>query len=333
MTSISCIRYAVFAGGGINGAVTFGSWLFMERLFAIAGMSMHDRMLGAAGTSMGSLLALCVLIGVPLLSVFAKLSTIARSMKDKEVSLKNAFLMSGVCDLDDVRKVLSDLLIGKGLPETLTFGELKVCTGRELVIVVNEVRTASLVILSASAHPDANVIDAIIASMSLPIIFKPVTIRGVFPSLYFSDGGLLLNFPWDIFPSLESVGFWLTEIQTPFKTLQECDALFPGASVPSLHDVALSLIRNVTRQICIYDQKRFLCGDKTLCQHIIALYTDTSGLDFACVDDEFISNNVCKGILLTFLHYLCIEQASEGTKWEDCVTALASFYKSQTLLK
>ena len=323
----------MFAGGGINGAVTFGAWLFMERLFALAGMSMHDRMLGAAGTSMGSLLALCVLIGVPPLSVFAKLSALARSMKDKEISLKNAFLMSGVCDLDDVRKVLGDLLVDRGLSETLTFGELKVCAGRELVIVVNEVRTASLVILSASAHPNANVLDSIIASMSLPIIFKPVTIRGISPSLYFSDGGLLLNFPWDIFPSNESVGFWLTEIQTPFKTLEQCDSLFPGASVPSLHDVALSLIRNVTRQICEHDQKRFLCGDAALCQHIIALYTDTSGLDFAYVDDEFISNNVRKGILLTFLHYLCIEKSSEGTTWEDSLTALVSFYKSQTLLQ
>jgi len=331
---ISSIRYAVFSGGGINGAVSFGAWLFIERLFAIAGTSMHDRMLGAAGTSMGALLALCVVIGVrPAESIFSTLSILANSMKQKEVSLKKAFLLSGGCDLDDVRKFLVDLMISKGISENVTFGGLKECVGRELVVIVNEVRTASLVVLNSSDHPNAHVVDAIIASMSIPIIFQPVKIRGISASLYFSDGGLLLNFPWEIFPANQSIGFWLTEVPTPFKTVHECSQV-GSVEVPGLHIVALSLIRNVTRQINVHDQKKFLHGDPVLRQHIIPLYTEIGGLDFVQVDHMLIRNYVHKGILLTLLHYLSIkpERASCGTKWQDCFAALASIYHSDSIV-
>ena len=98
--------------------------------------------------------------------------------------------------------------------EQITFGELKgyvkQITGKEkdLSIFACSTNYNSLAHFSAERTPDIKVVDAILGSMAIPFIFKPVR----FENDLFIDGGTANNYPidfWDDDPNIRALGFIL----------------------------------------------------------------------------------------------------------------------------
>jgi NTE family protein len=81
------------------------------------------------------------------------------------------------------------LLAAKGVA---TFKDLK----RELVVVAADLTTRRQSVFSLRETPNTRVADAVRASMSIPLIFEPVS----FGESVLVDGGVLSNFPMDVFP-------------------------------------------------------------------------------------------------------------------------------------
>jgi len=95
--------------------------------------------------------------------------------------------------------------------QDLTFGNLKAV--KDLRIVAADLSTRKLQVLRCSTNKGKPIIDAVVASASLPIFFQPY----VDGETYHVDGGLLSNFPSFLFAhdDAPTVGFQLAATEEP----------------------------------------------------------------------------------------------------------------------
>lgn len=103
--------------------------------------------------------------------------------------------------------IRQEAVLDREIPERITFGVLadNWPTVVPLKIVVTDVDNGTLVILDAQRTPDVIVAEAVAASISIPLVFKPATIPS-FRSGRFADGGLVSNLPiWGF--SEEKLGY------------------------------------------------------------------------------------------------------------------------------
>jgi predicted acylesterase/phospholipase RssA len=87
-----------------------------------------------------------------------------------------------------LRTVALSVLAEGGVPPSLTFAELRERTGVDVRILATSLTELRLVVFSADTSPEVAVVDAMVASMSIPAVFAPHTIPGWGD---FVDGGLL----------------------------------------------------------------------------------------------------------------------------------------------
>lgn len=82
-----------------------------------------------------------------------------------------------------------------------TFKEFRNRGYRDLYIVATNISLHQVVIFSADSSPDVSVADAVLMSSSLPFFFEAVQFDGkeLGSGEYFGDGGLLVNYPLNIF--------------------------------------------------------------------------------------------------------------------------------------
>jgi predicted acylesterase/phospholipase RssA len=123
--------------------------------------------------------------------------------------------MSGLIDgyLQKLNK-MGTLGSGKFGPDTITFSELYRLTGVKLVLTGTNISNRKSLYFSADYTPDFPVCGAVLISMSIPLVFKPVwvdcavnknnpnNINAMYRGLYV-DGGVLNNFPIHAFDTDE----------------------------------------------------------------------------------------------------------------------------------
>ena len=83
--------------------------------------------------------------------------------------------------------------------DDITFQELYETTGRDLIVCATEVEVCRVTYFSHTTHPNTSVVEAIVASASIPLLFQPSCIDG----RPYIDGGVLNNFPMNYFISIE----------------------------------------------------------------------------------------------------------------------------------
>ena len=98
---------------------------------------------------------------------------------------------NGIFDKKVTEHILKPLLLGKDIPLNVTMLEFCELTGIELHIMVTNVNTFESVDISSKTHPQWLLVDAVHASCSIPLIFKPVHTNN---TLY-CDGGFSVNYP------------------------------------------------------------------------------------------------------------------------------------------
>jgi hypothetical protein len=211
----------------------------------------------------------------------------------------------------------------------VTFAELQLLTQRELVIVVTEVRLGSVYTLSADTAPQADVVDAVISSMSIPVLFRPVRIRGLHPSMYFVDGGVLDNFPFHKFPNESTIGLWITELPSQVTpTLEQASGHLEliGAShdPPSLVALALSLEMSLIKRLTLKEHESFFSPhvEQHRVRNIIPLFVRGSGLDMAALQPQHAAELLRNGILMAAIHFL-----ARDSQCVDVFVALFSLYE------
>lgn len=210
------IKYLVFSGGGAAGYGHGG---------AIIGLSEQpefsfNNIKGVAGASIGALAALMVSLKYSPEEIANKLTNFnIKAIKEERCVARKLFRLFnhyGYYKSDVIYKMISSLLKEKTRainPENVTFIDLKNLGCIDLYIVTtkiykeNETPIGKEKIFSPDKTPDTSVIAAMLASMAEPGYFQQVRLKKINKGKFilnndgdlFGDGGIVNNFPIDIF--------------------------------------------------------------------------------------------------------------------------------------
>jgi NTE family protein len=97
---------------------------------------------------------------------------------------------------------IKSLIKKKAGNENITFSQLKELGFKDLYTITTNLNTEGIQIFSAEITPNVIVAEAVRASMSIPIFFEAFKFsQGIDTTCSYVDGGMLWNFPLDIFDS------------------------------------------------------------------------------------------------------------------------------------
>jgi NTE family protein len=191
----------VFEGGGVCGFAYCGA------ISELDNKGILPKIKRFAGTSFGAIFA----------------SLLAADFTAKEIlEFKNVLNFNGLsynCDLSDIfklmknhgvnssskiRKQIETFLSTRVSPDETLSGLFKK-TGKDLVIVSCCLNREKPVYFHHSTYGDVKLIDAIIASISIPIFFQPLKLSLFGEEDYFVDGGIVDNYPIWIFNDINAL--------------------------------------------------------------------------------------------------------------------------------
>ena len=207
------ITHLVLSGGGMRGVMFIGGlrFLYLEKL--------HKNITHISANSIGSFIGLMIAFKLTI----EEMEQILYDMKDDSnlcfIPIKNYIRFFTEYGFFSIELFMSHLtkLISKKYPEIgddITFKELSKKFGINLYISTTNINRCENYIFSIDDTPDISVYRACEASMSVPLLFKPIKIEGE----YYYDGALSNNFPIKIFsnvPKENILGMILYTIDKP----------------------------------------------------------------------------------------------------------------------
>jgi len=207
------ITHLVLSGGGMKGVMFIGALrhLYLENL--------HKNITHISANSIGTIIGLMIAFKLTI----EEMEQILYDMKDDSnlcfIPIKNYIRFFTEYGFFSIELFMSHLtkLITKKYPEIgddITFKELSKKFGINLYISTTNINRCENSIFSIDDTPDISVYRASEASMSIPLLFKPIKIDGE----YYYDGALTNNFPIKIFtnvPKENILGMILYTVEKP----------------------------------------------------------------------------------------------------------------------
>lgn len=210
---INTSKYVVLGGGGVYGFAYCGIIMAIQRhLGSDAWASFYENLKGCIGTSVGSLVALLVCVGVvgdrlvELISRHVPWSKINIGLNPRSL-IENCGLESRAILLMIVQVCMEHA----GLSIRTTFSDVQRLTKKHFVCCVTDLENSSAIFMDHNSHPNLSVAEAVVASMCVPILFEPCSIDG----RVYVDGGLTQNVPLSFFPIDESLVIRLDPTDQP----------------------------------------------------------------------------------------------------------------------
>ena len=214
----------VFSGGGTRGLAFAGALESLRKRGIDWGLRC-PRLETVAGCSIGAMTALLICLGFSAHEIAHLVTNMSfNDLVSLEPMQVLQVVTAGSLGLDPgqiLRNWLStQIALKTGLDvaasQRMTMAQLQEKTGMNFVCVATNVETRKMIEFSAARTPGVAVVDAVRASMALPPLFQPVDIAG---TLY-SDGGLVNNFPMDLFPQDSVLGLRLCSTPQSLKDIR-----------------------------------------------------------------------------------------------------------------
>ena len=181
-----------FSGGAIRGFLHLG---------ALHELKIQDKLdvKEVSGNSIGSLFASIVAMGIDINEIMTLVFDLDINVSDK-LDFINFFNTKGLYSSQQMRNICEQIVSLK-YNYNITFKELYKDTGIKLNIVATNIDTYTETIFNHIKFPEISILDAIIASMSIPLIFPPVEIDGK----RYVDGFLVNDLPYQILEDKENM--------------------------------------------------------------------------------------------------------------------------------
>lgn len=224
-------RNLVFQGGGVRSFVYHGALAVLEE------QDILPQIQRVAGTSAGAMLAALLSFRLSVAETLAiygtlDLSRVPQMTSSDEMSLpewlprtelvkRELTRLSGASgsvsrlvrkygwysssySYDWMQQVIAQYGGGNGLA---TFADFRARGYRAVYVVATNVSRRRVEIFSAESTPDVAVADALLMSQSIPLYFEAVQFDGqrIGQGDYYADGGLVLNYPLELFDRAEAV--------------------------------------------------------------------------------------------------------------------------------
>jgi NTE family protein len=174
----------VCSGGGIKGIAILGVIKYMETNNILKNINTY------VGTSISSIILFCINIGYTSDELFELVTNIELS-DYFNISIVNFTSTYGMDDCSRILKLIKVVIKQQNISINLTFKELYEQSKKKLIINASCISTKTPEYFSYINNPNMKIIDAIMASICIPIMFNPVIIN----NQYYIDGALLDPFP------------------------------------------------------------------------------------------------------------------------------------------
>ena len=192
-------KAVIISGGGSYGYPMYQCIDILQKKYNLFESTTHW-----SGISIGSICALCGILKISpkyILNIVEKLIPTFRITPQQLIKAPDTY---GIISLDPIIEELSKSFELCGLSPKITFKQLQSFTGKYLCIYAVNVETNTLKAFHANNTPDIAIVDAIIASCSIPILFPYYHIECGETRSRFIDGGMLSDwaFPLEDFPDI-----------------------------------------------------------------------------------------------------------------------------------
>jgi len=283
------ITHLVFSGNALRSLCLCG---VLRYLYCY---NLHTQIRDVAGTSMGALFCFAFALKIPieeLESILYNLSKNPKLTKFNSSSFINIINSYGLGSSHDYLDVFREYLQNKYNQNDITFLELSKKTGINLYVSTTCINNYKNKIFNVNETPDISVIDAIAASMCIPILSKPVKIGDD----YYIDGCLTNNFPYEYFiennVNKENIlGVGIMDVNNENKNNNPTSFITYMSSI--LHLVHLN-----TNKLCYTDKIQshpsFLIIKNSPIRSIFNLNINDDCIDFSLTDDD-INNSILQG--------------------------------------
>jgi len=187
--------HLVFSGSALR------SFCLLGVLRYIYFNKMEDYIKNAAGTSMGSFFCLAFALKIPIDELEEMIITLINIPEVISVSSDDFINLFTDLGFNNSKLYLSGIkkfLKKKYDIEDITFIELSKLTGVNVFVSVTKINTGKNFIFNVNDTPNVSVLDAVAASMCIPLLSQPVKID----DNYYVDGCLTNNLPYEIFNNI-----------------------------------------------------------------------------------------------------------------------------------
>lgn len=103
----------------------------------------------------------------------------------------NLYNTLGANSGEKLLKWIGESLLHFGVDKDITFGKAKEKYGTFLMITATDYGSEEVIYFNPETYPDVKILDALIATVSVPLYFAPYNVNG----MILLDGGLMDNFP------------------------------------------------------------------------------------------------------------------------------------------
>lgn len=191
------ITHLVLSGGGMRGIMFIGAlrYLYIENL--------HKDITHIAANSVGSLIGLSIALKLDIHEIEDIINKGKQDTKLCNIPYKNCIKIITECGLTDINifcNYFKEFVKIKypDIEENITFSYLAKHFGINLYISATNIYTCKNKIFSLETTPDVCVFKACSASMTIPLLFKPIKINND----YYYDGAFTNNFPINLFENV-----------------------------------------------------------------------------------------------------------------------------------
>jgi len=191
----------VFEGGGVCSFAYCGAISELEK------MGILQKIKCFAGSSIGALFAGLLAADFTAREIWEVQTIINFGDLSNKYDVSNAFNLFknlGVNSSSGIRKQINAILSTR-INKDETLSGLFKKTGKELVLVSCCLNTEKAVYFHHATHGSVKVIDAIIASMSIPVFFRPLQVSLFNEDYSFVDGAIVDNYPIWIFNDMDAL--------------------------------------------------------------------------------------------------------------------------------
>jgi predicted acylesterase/phospholipase RssA len=178
----------VLPGGGMKGFILLGALKALEEKNILKDITTF------AGTSIGGYLAILLVCGFTVNEIiqFGKLFDFSKSIS---IKIENLFDKFSIDNGEGFSVVFKKLLESKKINSNITLLELYKKTNKKVILCTTCLNTKEIIYVSYDNFPNLDILTAIRMTTAVPILFPPV----LYDNKLYIDGGLLNNFPIDLF--------------------------------------------------------------------------------------------------------------------------------------
>jgi predicted acylesterase/phospholipase RssA len=196
------IKNIVFSGGGLKG------WAYIGTLKALYELIDFKNIEQIIGVSIGSVFGLFYLLQIPydfILDIIMNLNFKELIDIDIDNILVNQSLINGNNYIEKIKEIISTKI-----DPDITFIELY--HYNKILYTTNalNINNSKIEYFNYKLTPNVKIVDAIMASSSLPLLFPPYKIN----EKYYYDGGLCNNCPVNLIDELESIAFDISHVDS-----------------------------------------------------------------------------------------------------------------------